>query len=103
MYPFSQRLDENILFQEARFELDAHGRRVHLLTVGGSYEHNTGSLASDFIFTDEDLFGWPAISYLNPVFPDRSVWQHDTGIPGLSSWHHRAVRPVHGRAVATAS
>lgn len=59
------------------------------LTVGGSYEWNNGALASDFIFTDEDLFGW-TIDYLNPVIPPESEWQHDTssrvyhlGITGL--------------------
>ena len=78
-YPFSQTLDENILFQELRLELAPRlGSLKNLLTVGGSYEHNTGSIVSDFIFTDADLFGW-TLSYLNPVFPDRSLWEHDTG------------------------
>ena len=72
-YPFSQKLDEDVFFQELRFELKP---KVGTLTVGGSYEHIDGSLGTDFIFTDEDLFGW-TISYLNPVIPPRSEWQHD--------------------------
>lgn len=72
-YPFSQKLDENVFFQELRFELKP---KVGTLTVGGSYEHIGGGLDTDFIFTDEDLFGW-TISYLNPIIPPRSEWQHD--------------------------
>ena len=90
MYPFSQQLDENIYYQEARLELGDSGSMSHAITVGGSYERNNGTLASDFIFTDEDLFGFPDISYVKPVIPDRSVWEHDEssrvynlGISGL--------------------
>ena len=91
MYPFSQQADEDIYYQEARFEATAAtGAMQHSLTVGGSYERNNGTLAADFIFTDEDLFGFPDISYVNPVIPDRSLWQHDEasrvynlGITGL--------------------
>jgi iron complex outermembrane recepter protein len=72
-YPFSQKLDENVFFQELRFELKP---KVGTLTVGGSYEHIGGGLDTDFIFTDEDLFGW-TISYLNPIIPPRAEWQHD--------------------------
>jgi outer membrane receptor protein involved in Fe transport len=36
-------------------------------------------LFSDFIFTDEDVFGFPNISYLTPVIPPQSEWQHDPG------------------------
>jgi outer membrane receptor protein involved in Fe transport len=73
-YPFGQKLDESVFFQELRFELKP---KVGTLTVGGSYEHIDGSLFTDFIFTDEDLFGW-TISYLNPVIPPRADWQHDS-------------------------
>jgi outer membrane receptor protein involved in Fe transport len=91
MYPFSQQADEDIYYQEARLELDSTaGMMRHMLTLGGSYERNNGTLAADFIYTDEDLFGFPDISYVNPVIPDRSVWQHDEasrvynlGITGL--------------------
>ena len=72
-YPFSQKLDENVFFQELRFELKP---KVGTLTVGGSYEHIGGGLDTDFIFTDPDLFGW-TISYLTPVIPPRAEWQHD--------------------------
>ena len=27
--------------------------------------------------TDEDTFGFPDFSYVNPVIPDRSLWMHD--------------------------
>ncbi len=62
----------------------------HLLTLGGWYERNNGTLAADFIYTDEDLFGFPDISYVNPVIPRGALWQHDEssrvynlGITGL--------------------
>src|SRR5688572_27872836 len=78
MYPFSQQADEDIYYQEARLELrDTSGRMRHTATVGGSYERNNGTLMADFIYTDEDLFGFPDISYVNPVIPPRSAWQHD--------------------------
>jgi iron complex outermembrane receptor protein len=91
MYPFSQQADEDIYYQEARFEVTGMtGRLRHQFTLGGSYERNNGTLAADFIYTDEDLFGFPDISYVNPVIPDRRLWQHDTasrvyhlGITGL--------------------
>ena len=91
MYPFSQQADEKVYFQEARLEFNGTtGRMRHLFTLGGSYERNKGTLAADFIYTDEDLFGFPDISYVNPVIPARSVWQHDEasrvynlGITGL--------------------
>jgi outer membrane receptor protein involved in Fe transport len=91
MYPFSQQADEDVYYQEARLELSGlTGSMQHAVTLGGSYERNNGTLAADFIFTDEDLFGFPDISYVNPVIPDRSVWQHDEasrvynlGITGL--------------------
>jgi iron complex outermembrane receptor protein len=80
MYPFSQQADEHIYYQEARLDLTAStGLVEHTVTFGGSYERNNGDLAFDFIYTDEDLFGFPDISYVNPVIPDRSTWQHDIG------------------------
>ena len=79
MYPFSQELNENIAYQEFRIELTPKAQRInHALTIGGSYEWNRGDLFSDFIYNDEDLFGF-TINYLNPVIPPRSEWQHDTG------------------------
>ena len=106
MYPFSQQADEDVYFQEARLELTSGaGGRQHLFTLGGSYERNNGTLAADFIYTDEDLFGFPDISYVNPVIPDRGVWQHDEasrvynlGITGLFGQY--IVEPL-PRVVAT--
>ncbi|NOT27927.1 MAG: TonB-dependent receptor [Acidobacteria bacterium] len=91
MYPFSQQADEDVYYQEARLELTGNtGGMQHAVTLGGSYERNNGTLAADFIYTDEDLFGFPDISYVNPVIPPRSAWQHDEasrvynlGITGL--------------------
>jgi outer membrane receptor protein involved in Fe transport len=91
MYPFNQQADEHIYYQEARFELNVRrGVMRHFVTLGGSYERNRGNLFQDFIFTDEELFGFPDISYIKPVIPARSVWQHDEasrvynlGITGL--------------------
>lgn len=77
MYPFSQQLDEDIVYQEFRVELAGrHARFRHSLMAGGSYEWNSGSLASDFIFNDPDLFGF-SIDYLSPIIPARSEWQHE--------------------------
>ena len=79
MYPFSQELNENITYQEFRLELTPKAQRInHALTIGGSYEWNRGDLFSDFIYNDEELFGF-TINYLNPVIPPRSEWQHDVG------------------------
>ncbi len=78
MYPFSQQLDEDILYQEVRFELTPSLPMKSLLLIGGSYEWTGGSLFSDFIYNDPDLFGF-TINYLNPVIPPRSEWQHDVG------------------------
>ena len=79
MYPFSQQMDEDIFYQEMRAEIAPKNSRMkESLVIGGSYEWNSGSLESDFIFNDPDLFGF-TIDYLNPVIPPRSEWQHDTG------------------------
>lgn len=77
MYPFSQDLNENILYQEFRVELTPRqGRVKNSLIVGGSYDHTAGTNALDFIFTDEENEGIP-INYLNPVIPPSSDWSHD--------------------------
>jgi iron complex outermembrane receptor protein len=79
MYPFSQQMDEDIFYQELRLELASSAARVKNRAIfGGSYEHNSGKLFSDFIFNDPDLFGF-TINYLNPVIPPKTEWQHDTG------------------------
>jgi iron complex outermembrane receptor protein len=79
MYPFSQELNEDIVYQEARVEIvEPFGPWRSVLTAGGSYERNAGTLFSDFIYDDPDLFGF-TINYLDPVIPPRSEWQHDTG------------------------
>jgi iron complex outermembrane receptor protein len=89
-YPFSQALDEDIVYQELRAEMTPAVGKPNSLIVGGSYEHTSGSIAADFIFTDPENEGFP-IDYLNPVIPARSEWEHDVqpirnydlGITGL--------------------
>src|SRR5262245_13475486 len=89
-YPFSQNLDENIVYQEVRAEIAPEIGKPNALIVGASYEHTSGAVSADFIFTDPDNEGFP-IDYLNPVIPARSEWQHDVqptrdyrlGITGL--------------------
>lgn len=100
-YPFSQDLKEHITYEEARLELTPRiGSVSQTLTLGGSYERNSGSLATDFIFTDPDNEGFP-INYLNPVIPPVSEWEHDVqptrdyhvGITGLFAQYLVAPRP----------
>jgi outer membrane receptor protein involved in Fe transport len=77
MYPFDQELKEDIAYQELRVELTPKvGRVKNSLILGGSYERTSGTLTTDFLFTDEDNEGIP-INYLNPIIPPKSTWQHD--------------------------
>jgi iron complex outermembrane receptor protein len=77
MYPFDQELKENIAYQELRAEFTPKlGAIRNSLVVGGSYERTSGTLTTDFLFTDEENEGIP-INYLNPVIPPQSAWQHD--------------------------
>jgi outer membrane receptor protein involved in Fe transport len=82
MLPFSQQADEDIVYQELSGEFTAQAGVVkHSLIVGGSYEHNSGSLTnSEFFFTEENEDGF-TINYLNPVIPPRSEWLSFTGTP----------------------
>jgi iron complex outermembrane recepter protein len=76
-YPFDQELKENITYQELRAEFTPTvGQVKQSLIFGGSYERTSGTLTTDFLFTDEENEGIP-INYLNPVFPPMSAWQHD--------------------------
>jgi iron complex outermembrane receptor protein len=91
MYPFNQQSEDDIYYQEARLELTGtRAKMKHSLLFGGSYERNTGSQVYDGLLTDEETFGFPNVSYVNPVIPDRSLWMHDpssvaftVGITGL--------------------
>jgi iron complex outermembrane receptor protein len=76
MLPFSQQADEDIIYQELRGEFTSRfGKAKNSLLVGGSYEHNSGSLTgSQFFFTEENEDGF-TIDYLNPVIPPRSQWE----------------------------
>lgn len=106
MYPFSQEMNENILYEELRVELAPRTSRFHHSLIGGaSYERNSGTLASDFIYNDPDLFGF-TIDYLNPVIPPRSEWQHDTGsriyhLGGVGVFAHYSIEPA-SRVLLTA-
>ena len=86
MYPFSQTQDEGIACMR---NCDSSGLRSCAASRTWRHSavharHNTGSLFSDFIFTDEDLFGFRISAYLNPVIPPQSEWQHD---PGNQEYH----------------
>jgi iron complex outermembrane receptor protein len=81
------------VYQELRLEVaPTIGRVKNTVTLGGSYEWNSGSLFSDFIYNDPELFGF-TIDYLNPVIPPRSEWQHDTG----SRVYHLGVTGLFGQ------
>ena len=101
MYPFDQDLKEKIAYEELRAEFTPKiGNVKNSLIVGGSYEHTGGTLASDFLFTDEENEGIP-INYLNPVIPPESEWQHDVqplrtyhlGVTGLFAQYMIAPHP----------
>ena len=55
----------------------------------------------DGLLTDEETFGFPDFSYVNPVIPDRSLWMHDpssvafnVGITGLFGQYIDRTRPA---------
>jgi iron complex outermembrane recepter protein len=76
-YPFNQELKEDIAYEELRAEFTPSAGRVkNSLVFGGSYERTSGTLTTDFIFTDEENEGFP-MNYLNPVIPPKATWQHD--------------------------
>jgi outer membrane receptor protein involved in Fe transport len=90
-YPFSQDLKEDVFYQELHVEfLPKLGTIKNSLMVGGTYEHDGGTLATDFIYTDPENEGFP-MNYLTPVIPPRDTWSHDVqptrtyhvGITGL--------------------
>ena len=77
MYPFNQKLDEDAVFNETRFELQPRLWNLKgSASVGYTYEYNGGGIDADFIYTDPVLRGFP-INYLNPVIPPVGTWQHD--------------------------
>lgn len=77
MYPFEQRTDEDILYQEGRLELTPDlGAFSGTLLVGASYERNSGKNAGNLIYTDADLLGW-TLDYLDPDIPDVADWQRE--------------------------
>ncbi len=78
MYPFNQQTEDHNLYEEARIEFGGTRRAMkHAFIIGGSYERNNGSSVYDGLLTDEETFGFPDVSYVNPVIPDRSLWMHD--------------------------
>jgi iron complex outermembrane receptor protein len=81
MLPFSQQADEDIIYQELRGEFTTTAGRVkNSFIIGGSFEHNSGSLTgSEFFFTEDNEDGF-TINYLNPVIPPRSEWLSFTGV-----------------------
>jgi len=100
MYPFAEKYDEHIYYQELRFGFQPRfGSIENSILIGGSYEYNKGFGKGDLIYTDTSTFGWP-LDYLDPVYPDRSTWQYypfggqdySLGIIGL--YFQDLVRPV---------
>jgi len=74
MFPFEMQTDEDIFYEELRFELTPSlGEVTNSLVVGGSYEWTTGFSEGNLIYTDADTFGWP-LNYLNPVIPPKNDW-----------------------------
>ena len=75
MYPFSQDIDEDIYYQEARLESIPRGSMRHSFLFGVSYEKNNGSLDQDLIDNDPDLGGF-TLNYIDPVIPPKEDWNH---------------------------
>jgi iron complex outermembrane receptor protein len=74
-FPFNQETDEDIFYEELRFELHPtllRGRKDTLL-LGASHEGNKGAQSFTDISVGAAFDGWP-ISYLDPVFPAESTW-----------------------------
>lgn len=91
MFPFEMQTDEDIFYEELRFELMPRlGEVTSSLVVGGSYEWTTGFSEGNLIYTDSDTFGWP-LNYLTPVIPPKNDWNffrfggsdYSVGITGL--------------------
>ena len=91
LFGFEQQADENIFYQELRFNITPDlGETQNNLIAGWSYEDTSGFVLGNFIFTDPDTFGFP-INYANPVIPGRDQWQffefggrdYDLGSHGL--------------------
>ncbi len=75
MFPFELQTDEDIYYQELRFEAEPElGPVRNSFIFGVSYDKTTGFAAGNLIFTDPDLFGW-TLNYLNPVIPPSEDWQ----------------------------
>ena len=76
MYPFEQQTDEDIWYQELRFNVDhSFGNIESDLIAGWSYEDTSGYNLGNLIFTDADLFGIP-LNYVNLVIPPRDEWEY---------------------------
>jgi iron complex outermembrane receptor protein len=74
MFPFNQRADEDIIYQELRFDLSPTlGTVRNTLTAGASYEWDSGTLNQDFIYTADNEDGF-TINYLDPVIPSKEEW-----------------------------
>ena len=73
-FPFTQRTDEDIFYEELRFELNPKLRNMKdSLILGASHEGDKGSQTFTDISVGAAFDGWP-INYLNPVFPAETTW-----------------------------
>jgi outer membrane receptor protein involved in Fe transport len=74
MYPFEQTENEKIFYEDGHFVIKPHlGHIENSLLAGASFEHLSGFVSGNFIFTDPITEGWP-LNYLTDVIPDRSTW-----------------------------
>ncbi len=75
MYPFEQQTDEDIVYQELRFNFAPDlGEIENDVIAGWSFENTSGFNLGNLIYTDADLFGIP-LNYVNPVIPARDEWE----------------------------
>lgn len=100
MYPFSLQTDEEVYYEELRFEYQpTDGPLDHEVLVGGSYERTTGFRSGDLIFTDSVTFGMP-LDFLDPVYPSRSDWEYfpfggdDYGLDSWGAFLQYQITPV---------
>jgi iron complex outermembrane receptor protein len=75
LFPFTRPREENAYYDDLRLEVNLGPARFqHRLLVGATLDRNTGTVATQFPFTDSVSGGVP-ISYRNPVFPGPTDFQ----------------------------
>jgi iron complex outermembrane receptor protein len=75
LFPFTRPREENAYYDDLRLELNLGSPNFrHRVLVGGTLDRNTGSVATQFPYTDTVSFGVP-IDYKAPVFPGPTAFQ----------------------------